>query len=133
MRVFAGRVVATAMAAAALSGCVAVYGSPAGITVARVDPDEAAERALIGSVAGTAIGTGMGAIFAINPGIGAVVGAESGATIGAVVGAATAQPLPAYTPIAVPAAPVIPDFYDTWPPGNHIPTVGSEVPPPHPG
>jgi hypothetical protein len=119
--------------AAALSGCVAVYGSPAGITVARVDPEDATERALVGSVAGTALGTGLGAMFAINPGIGAVIGAESGATIGAVVGAATAQPLPEYGPIEVPSTTVIPGFYDTWPPGNHIPSPGTQVPPPRPG
>src|ERR1700722_9472653 len=81
---------------------------------ARVDPEEAAERALVGAVAGTALGTGIGAAFAINPGIGAVIGAESGAAIGAAVGAVTAQPLPDYKPVALPAGP--PAFYDGWPP-----------------
>src|SRR5579862_3048568 len=91
--------------AAALGGC---YGPH------RVDPQEAAERAVIGAAAGTAIGTGVGASFAIDPAIGAVVGAESGAALGAAIGVATAQPLPDYRPIAVPAATVVPGFYDTW-------------------
>ena len=110
--------------AAALGGC---YGPH------RVDPQEAAERAIVGSAAGTAIGTGLGTTFAINPAIGAVVGAESGAALGAAIGVATAQPLPDYHPIAVPAAAVIPGFYDTWPPGYHEPPVTAAVPPPHPG
>jgi hypothetical protein len=118
--------------AAAVSGCVAAYG-PAPIELSRVDPQDAAERALIGSVLGTALGTGIGAAFAINPAIGAVVGAESGATLGAVVGAATAQPLPDYAPIAVPQAAMIPDFYDTWSPGYRPPPVASQTPPPPPG
>ena len=129
---------------ASLSGCVAAYapapsgpapfGPPAfNIELARVDPQEAAERALIGSVLGTALGTGIGASFAINPAIGAVVGAESGAVLGAAVGAATAQPLPDYAPIAVPQAALIPDFYDTWSPGFRPPPVASQTPPPHPG
>jgi hypothetical protein len=111
--------------AATLSGCVEVYDptavgpaqyppAPFGVELARVDPQDAAERAVIGSVLGSALGTGIGAVFAINPAIGAVVGAESGAAIGAAVGAATAQPLPSYAPIAAPNAALIPDFYDTW-------------------
>jgi hypothetical protein len=125
--------------AAALAGCVEVYGpavvapAPFVVELARVDPQDAAERALIGSVLGTALGTGLGAIFSINPGIGAVIGAESGAAIGAAVGAATAQPLPDYAPIAVPATVPIPAFYDTWPPGFRPPPVTSQVPPPRPG
>ena len=116
---------------AAGSGCVPVYGpGPAGVEISRVDPDDAAERALIGSALGTALGTGIGAAFAINPGIGAVVGAESGATIGAAIGAATAQPLPKYAPIAAPTVAVIPQFYDSWPPGYHAPPIASETPPP---
>jgi hypothetical protein len=118
--------------AAALSGCVEAYG-PAPIELARVDPQDAAERALIGSVLGTALGTGIGASFAINPAIGAVVGAESGAALGAAVGAITAQPLPDYAPIAVPTAALIPDFYDTWSPGYRPPPVASQTPPPPPG
>ena len=106
---------------AALAGC------------ARVDPQEAAERAVIGGVAGTALGTAIGASIAINPAIGAAVGAESGAAIGAGIGVLTAQPLPDYRPIAVPAAAVIPSFYDTWPPGYHAPPIASQTPPPHPG
>jgi hypothetical protein len=129
--------------AATLSGCVEAYGPtpvgaaayppPFGIELARVDPQDAAERALVGSVLGTALGTGIGAVFAINPAIGAVVGAESGAAIGAAVGAATAQPLPSYAPIAVPSAALIPDFYDTWAPGYRPPPVASQTPPPRPG
>ena len=130
--------------AATLSGCVEVSGpaavgsaqyppAPFGIELARVDPQDAAERALIGSVLGTALGTGLGAAFAINPAIGAVVGAESGAAIGAAVGVATAQPLPAYTPIAPPSTALIPDFYDTWAPGYRPPPVASQTPPPRPG
>jgi hypothetical protein len=130
--------------ATALSGCVGVYGptavgaaqyppAPFGVELARVDPQDAAERALTGSVLGAALGTGLGAIFAINPAVGAVVGAESGAAIGAAVGVATAQPLPAYAPIAVPSAALIPDFYDTWAPGYRPPPVASQTPPPRPG
>lgn len=117
--------------AATLCGCVATYGAGSDrIAVARVDPQEAAERAVIGAAAGTALGTGLGATFAINPAIGAVVGAETGATLGAAIGVATAQPLPDYKPIAVPGEPVIPGFYDTWPPGYHAPPAASRTPPP---
>ncbi|HEV8678839.1 MAG TPA: hypothetical protein VGQ90_05640 [Stellaceae bacterium] len=120
--------------AVALSGCIETYGTgPTGVVLARVDPDEAAERALVGSVLGTALGTGLGAMFAINPAIGAVVGAESGAALGAVAGVMTAQPLPDYKPIAVPAAQIIPGFYDSWPPGYHAPPIAARTPPPHPG
>lgn len=109
MRLAATGVIAIALTAM-LSACV------------RVDPEEAAERALIGATVGTALGTGLGATFAINPAIGAVIGAESGAAIGALVGAATAQPIPSYTPVAVPAGPVVPEFYDSWPPAyNRVP------------
>ena len=119
---------------AALTGCVEAYGpGPSGLALARVDPQEAAERAVVGAAAGTALGTGIGAAFAINPAIGAVVGAESGAAIGAAIGVLTAQPLPDYRPIAIPAAFVIPGFYDTWPPGYHAPPITSQTPPPHPG
>jgi uncharacterized membrane protein len=118
--------------AVALSGCVEVYG-PAPFELSRVDPVDAAERALVGSVVGTALGTGIGAVLSINPAIGAVVGAESGAAIGAAIGAATAQPLPGYAPIAVPAVAAIPGFYDAWPPGYHQPSIASQTPPPRPG
>jgi hypothetical protein len=119
--------------AAVLGGCAGAAGSgPGGLALARVDPQEAAERAVVGAAAGTAIGTGLGAMFAINPGIGAVVGAESGATIGAAIGVATAQPLPEYAPIAVPTTTVIPGFYDTWPPGSHPPPIAAQTPPPPP-
>ncbi len=116
--------------AAALSGCVPVYSTAPGNEVMRVDPEEAAERAVVGAAAGTALGTGLGAIGSINPAIGAVVGAEVGATLGAAVGVATAQPLPTYKPIAIPAQAVIPEFYDTWPPGYHEPPVAGHIPPP---
>jgi hypothetical protein len=130
--------------AAALSGCVGVYGptavgpapyppAPFGIELARVDPQDAAERALTGSVLGAALGTGLGAVFAINPAVGAVIGVESGAVLGAEIGALTAQPLPDYVPIAVPSAALIPDFYDTWAPGYRPPPVASQTPPPRPG
>jgi len=124
-----------------LPGCTGPYGltfygaTPDGLypyQFPRVDPQEAAERAVEGAAIGAGLGTALGAAFSINPAIGAVVGVETGATLGAVVGAATAQPLPDYTPITIPAKAVIPGFYDTWPPGYHPPPVGSETPPPHP-
>src|ERR1700680_3374978 len=95
--------------AAALSGCAEPGDTaPFGIGLSRVDPEEAAERAIVGGAVGAALGTGIGATVSINPAIGAVIGAESGAAIGAAIGVATAQPLPSYTPIAVPTLPVIP-------------------------
>ncbi len=115
--------------AAAVSGCVPVYSGPPG-PIARVDPEDAGERALAGAALGSALGTGLGATFAINPAIGAVVGAESGAAIGAAVGVMTAQPLPSYKPIPVPTTAIIPEFYDTWPPGSHVPEIGTQLPPP---
>ena len=118
--------------AAVLSGCVEPYGS-APFGLARVDPQDAAERAVVGAVLGTALGTGLGAMFSINPGIGAVVGAESGAALGAAAGAMTAQPLPEYAPIPIERAALIPAFYDTWPPGYRPPPVASQTPPPRPG
>jgi hypothetical protein len=82
--------------AASLCGCVeGPYGpEPVAFTAARVDPEDMADRMVVGSVLGAALGTGLGASFAINPAIGAVIGVESGAAIGAAVGAITAQPLP---------------------------------------
>ena len=119
--------------AAALAGCVEVYGpAPFDIALSRVDPVDAGERAIVGAALGTALGTGIGATFAINPAIGAVIGAESGAAIGAALGAATAEPLPDYAPIAVPTVAIIPGFYDTWPPGYRPPPVASQTPPPRP-
>lgn len=118
--------------AALLGGCAQSYG-PGPFNIARVDPEDAADRAIVGAALGTALGTGLGAIFAINPGIGAVVGAESGAALGAAAGVLTAQPLPSYAPIAIPAADDIPGFYDSWPPGYHAPAIASQVPPPRPG
>ena len=122
--------------AASLCGCVIEpYVTPPAppLEVARVDPDEAAERALIGGVLGAALGTGLGATFALNPAIGAVVGVESGAAIGAAIGVMTAQPLPDYKPVAVPQEAVIPGFYDTWPPGYRPPPINAQTPPPRPG
>src|SRR5207249_8536182 len=100
MRLF-GIGVGLAGLAASLCGCVEAYAPPpaAPLGVARVDPEEAAERALVGGLLGAALGTGLGATFALNPAIGAVVGVESGAAIGAAIGAITAQPLPDYKPI----------------------------------
>jgi hypothetical protein len=123
------RAALTGLALAALSGCNPGAALPT-VSLARVDPEDAADRAIVGAALGTALGTGIGASLSINPAIGAVVGAESGATIGAAIGAATAQPLPAYRPIAVPTAAAVPEFYDTWAPGYHPPPVASEVPPP---
>jgi len=123
--------------ATSLCGCVETYTPPPPplptFDVARVDPEEAAERALVGAALGAALGTGLGVSFAINPAIGAVIGVESGAAIGAAIGVMTAQPLPSYAPIAVPKEAVIPGFYDTWPPGYHPPAIGSQTPPPRPG
>jgi len=116
--------IAALTCAAALSGCVGVYGPH------RVDPTEAAERAVVGAAAGTAIGTGLGAIFAINPAIGSVIGAETGAAVGAALGVITAQPLPDYAPIAVPTAAVVPGFYDSWPPSYRPPPIAAQTPPP---
>ena len=111
--------------AAGLSACVEPQGP---VEVARVDPQDAADRALIGSVLGAALGTGLGASFAINPAIGAVIGVETGATLGAAIGVMTAQPLPSYGPVAAPEGP--PGFYDTWPPGTHPPPIAAGTPPP---
>jgi hypothetical protein len=116
--------------ACAGTGCVPIYNGPVSAEGPRVDPEEASERALIGATLGTALGTGLGAGFALNPAIGAVVGAEAGATLGAATGIITAQPLPAYKQIAAPTTAVIPQFYDTWPPGYHIPATASQTPPP---
>ena len=130
MRV-AGFGVLVGLAASAVSGCVPVYGNaPPGNEVARVDPEDAAERAVVGAAVGSALGTGIGTAFSINPAIGAVVGAESGAAIGAAIGIATAQPLPTYKLIAAPTQAVIPGFYDTWPPGYHEPPASGHTPPP---
>jgi hypothetical protein len=127
--------------AAALPGCVAPYGpppaappaiglAPFGLHLARVDPADAEDRAVIGTALGATLGTGLGATFAIDPGVGALFGAVSGAALGAAVGVITAQPIPDYATIAVPREAVIPGFYDTWPPGYHPPAVESQTPPP---
>jgi hypothetical protein len=97
----------------------------------RAAPEEVAERAFIGGTVGAMLGAGFGATASLNPALGAAIGGPAGAVIGAAVGIATTRPLPSYTPIAVPAAPVIPAFYDTWPPGYRSPT-GAQLPPPPP-
>lgn len=117
--------------AAASGGCVPVYYS-GNVEIIRVDPEDAAERAAIGALVGAALGTGLGATFAINPAIGAVVGIEAGSAIGAGIGAITAQPLPSYAPVVVPAEAMIPGFYDAWPPGDHPPPIPAATPPPPP-
>jgi hypothetical protein len=96
----------------------------------RVDPEEMAERAVIGGLLGGMLGAGVGAIASPNPAIGAMIGGPAGAVLGSAIGIATTPPLPGYTPIAVPAAPIIPGFYDTWPPGYSSPPIGAQVPPP---
>ena len=119
--------------AAVLSGCAEPGDTlPFGLGLSRVDPQEAAERAVVGAAVGTAMGTAIGTSVALNPAIGSIVGAESGAAIGAVIGAATAQPLPSYAPILVPSEPVIPGFFDTWPPGYYQPPIAAQTPPPRP-
>ncbi len=115
--------------AMAVSGC-----SPSALPsfeISRIDPEDAADRALIGAIAGAALGTGLGATLAITPAVGAVVGVEAGAAIGATIGVLTAQPIPAYGAVAVPEGP--PGFYDTWPPGYQPPPIKAGAPPPPPG
>ena len=118
-----------------LAGCVGVdnRGFNSFAVQLGVDPQDAAGRAVEGAVLGATLGAAMGSIFAINPGIGATIGTEAGGALGAAVGIATAEPLPNYAPIAVPAAAVIPSYYDTWPPGYVPPPVGMMAPPPRPG
>jgi hypothetical protein len=116
--------------AAAAGGCVPVYSGT--VEIVRVDPEDAAERAAIGALLGAALGTGFGASVALNPALGAVIGIEAGAGIGAAIGAITAQPLPSYAPVVVPAEALIPGFYDAWPPGNHPPPIPAATPPPPP-
>jgi hypothetical protein len=98
----------------------------------RADPEEVAERALVGGSLGAMLGAGFAATVSANPAFGAIIGGPAGAVIGTVVGVATTRPLPSYTPVAVPATPAIPGFYDTWPPGYHWPPTGVQVPPPPP-
>jgi hypothetical protein len=112
------------MAAVLLSACGLVH---------PVDPEDAAERAVGGAALGTAVGTGLGTIVAINPAIGSIIGAEVGATLGAATGVITAAPVPTYKPIVVPAAVVIPGFYDEWPPAYHSFPGNPETAPPAAG
>ena len=95
-----------------------------------VDPQDAAGRAVEGAVLGATLGAAVGAIFALNPGLGATWGTEAGGALGAVVGIATAEPLPSYKPILLPAAAAIPEFYDSWPAGYVPPPSGTVSPPP---
>lgn len=142
MRVWVARAATLLGVVAGLSGCVPpAPGTAAGpgpipgiggpiFTVARVDPEDAADRTIKGSILGAALGTGIGTTTAISASVGAIIGVETGAVVGAAIGAATAQPLPDYKPIAVPTAAVIPKFYDTWPPGYHMPPEAAQAPPP---
>jgi hypothetical protein len=154
MRICAMRFVAVRIAwlgiaiAAALSACAPVERGTVAVARVKVDtvgiapvavpefiraaPEEVAERAFEGGILGGILGAGVGAIASANPALGAVIGGPAGAVLGAVIGIATTRPLPSYTPIAVPAAPVIPGFYDTWPPGYRSPPPGTQVPPPPP-
>lgn len=115
-----------------LAGCVGSTneGFTGLATQLGVDPQDAAGRAVEGAVLGATLGAAVGAIFAINPGLGATWGTEAGGALGAAVGIATAEPLPSYKPIPIPAAAAIPEFYDTWPPGYDTPPTGTRAPPP---
>ena len=95
-----------------------------------VDPQDAAGRAVEGAVLGATLGASLGAIFSLNPGLGATWGTEIGGPLGAAVGIATAEPLPTYKPLPVPAAVAIPEFYDAWPPGYDTPPPGTIAPAP---
>lgn len=118
-----------------MSGCVGVdnQGFNSAAVQLGVDPQDAAARAVEGAVLGATLGAAVGSIFAINPGLGAIIGTEAGGGLGALAGIATAEPLPSYTPIAIPTAAVIPSYYDSWQPGWNPPPVGFMAPPPHPG
>ncbi|HEX3881916.1 MAG TPA: hypothetical protein VHW66_04610 [Stellaceae bacterium] len=94
------------------------------------DPTDAAQKMAAGAIWGAALGSALGATFAINPGIGAPMGAMTGATVGALAGLMSAQQAVYYRPIALPAAPVMPGFYDAWAPGTHPPPLGAMAPPP---
>ena len=99
----------------------------------RLDPEQTAERAVTGATLGAALGSGLGATVAINPLLGAWIGADTGATLGGAIGIITTPPLPDYKPIAVPTAAVIPNYYDSWPPGYGAPPSNPETTSPHPG
>jgi len=117
----------------AATGAIAVALAAMLSACAPVDPEDAAQRAVVGGALGATLGAGLGATFAINPLLGAAYGAKGGAELGAAAGAATAAERPTYEPIAVPAEAVIPGFYDNWPPGYHLPPGNSEAQPPHAG
>jgi hypothetical protein len=115
-----------------LAGCVGAsnQGFTGLSTQLGVDPQDAAGRAVEGAILGATLGAALGATFAINPGLGATWGTEAGGALGAALGVATAEPLPAYKPIPIPAAIAMPSFYDTWPPGYVPPPAGTVAPPP---
>lgn len=97
-----------------------------------VDPEEAAERATIGAVAGGLLGAGLAAVVHPTP-LSASIGFAGGAGVGAALGVATAQPLPRYGPVVLPAELPPPGFYDAWPPGYRAPPIAAQTPPPPPG
>jgi hypothetical protein len=118
---------AIAVLAAGLSAC-APYAAPPYATA--IDPEQATERAAAGAVLGSAIGAGLGATVSTLPPAGAIAGAEIGGGVGAALGVMTSAPPPTYDPIPVPTQAVIPNFYDNWPPGYHLPPTNTEAQPP---
>ena len=57
--------------AAALSACADAYTPlPFDLTLSPVDPEEAAERAIVGAALGAGLGAGLGTMASINPGMG---------------------------------------------------------------
>src|SRR4051794_1380491 len=52
----------------------------------RVDPEEAAERALVGGLAGGVLGIALGTTGSANPAFGALVGGPAGAALGSAIG-----------------------------------------------
>jgi hypothetical protein len=116
-----------AVLAASAAACAPYASAP---YATAVDPEQTTERAAAGAVLGAAVGSGIGATFAVSPPVGAIAGAEIGSGVGAAIGVMTAAPPPTYDPIAVPSQAVIPGFYDSWPPGYHVPPANSETQPP---
>jgi hypothetical protein len=96
---------------------------------ALVDPEQAAPRVAAGTVLGATLGAGLGATVAIALPVGAAIGAATGAALGAATGLATTPPAPSYAPITPSAAPLIPGYYDNWPPGWHLPPGNPAAPP----
>jgi hypothetical protein len=118
---------AIAVLAAGLSACAPYTAEP---YATAVDPEQATERAAAGAVIGAALGAGLGATAAPAVPAGAIAGAEIGSGVGAAVGVMTSAPPPTYDPIPVPTQAVIPNFYDNWPPGYHLPPTNTEAQPP---